>query len=396
MSSMMRTVICLFRNDLRLHDNEALLWAHRKGDRVVPLYCFDPDHFKRSWNFDLPKTGLHRARFMIESVKNLRENIKKANSNLVVEHARPLDGIKKIVDHCSKISCPVVAVVYQKEVTYEELRVEDSIKEFCQSQDIKVVDVWGSSLYHEKDVPFKSLKNVPDTYTQFRKEVEGKAKVRPLLEMPDKLKALPSDLELGDVPTLGALLGDVEEIVGNKVEKSAFPFSGGEAAALSRLNYYLWESHCVAKYKETRNGMIGRDYSTKFSPWLAHGCLSPRKIYWEIKRYEQTEVANQSTYWVIFELIWRDYFKFVCQKYGDRVFYLTGLLNKRMPWSQDREKFDAWAEGRTGVPFVDANMRELKETGWMSNRGRQNVASFLVKDLGIDWRMGAEWFECQE
>ena len=95
-------------------------------------------------------------------------------------------------------------------------------------------------------------------------------------------------------------------------------------------------------------------------------------------------------------MLWRDYFKFVCQKFGDRVFYLTGISNKRMPWSQDKAKFDAWAEGRTGVPFVDANMRELRETGWMSNRGRQNVASFLLKDFGIDWRMGAEWFESQE
>ena len=164
---------------------------------------------------------------------------------------------------------------------------------------------------------------------------------------------------------------------------------------MDRLNYYLWTSDCVAKYKETRNGLIGEDYSTKFSPWLAAGCLSPRRIYWEIKKYEEKRVANNSTYWVIFELLWRDYFKFVCQKYGDRVFYKTGILNKDLPWSQNMDKFQAWCDGRTGVPFVDANMRELKFSGWMSNRGRQNVASFLVKDLGLDWRLGAEWFESQ-
>ena len=106
-------------------------------------------------------------------------------------------------------------------------------------------------------------------------------------------------------------------------------------------------------------------------------------------------MANQSTYWVIFELLWRDYFRFVCYKYGDSVFHETGIMNKRLPWSQDKVKFEAWREGRTGVPFVDANMRELARTGWMSNRGRQNVASFLVKDLGLDWRLGAEWFESQ-
>ena len=107
-------------------------------------------------------------------------------------------------------------------------------------------------------------------------------------------------------------------------QRSAFPYVGGETSGLDRLNHYLWKSHAVATYKQTRNGLIGVDYSTKFSPWLALGCLSPRKIFWEIKKYEEHEVSNQSTYWVIFELIWRDYFKFVCQKYGDSVFYLTG------------------------------------------------------------------------
>ena len=115
-------------------------------------------------------------------------------------------------------------------------------------------------------------------------------------------------------------------------QRSAFPYVGGETSGLDRLNHYLWKSHAVATYKQTRNGLIGVDYSTKFSPWLALGCLSPRKIFWEIKKYEEHEVSNQSTYWVIFELIWRDYFKFVCQKYGDSVFYLTGKPLYHTKW----------------------------------------------------------------
>ena len=217
--------------------------------------------------------------------------------------------------------------------------------------------------------------------------------MRPLLETPASLSSLPPGLEAGaELPELSSL---VETKDYQEDERSAFPFSGGENSGLERLQYFLWTSDCVAKYKETRNGLLGRDYSTKFSPWLAAGCLSPRKIFWEIKKYEEKRVANQSTYWVIFELLWRDYFRFVCYKYGDSVFHETGIMNKRLPWSQDKVKFEAWREGRTGVPFVDANMRELARTGWMSNRGRQNVASFLVKDLGLDWRLGAEWFESQ-
>ena len=204
--------------------------------------------------------------------------------------------------------------------------------------------------------------------------------------MPAKLKPLPPGLDTGD-PAILAVESPSQD------PRTAFPFTGGERSALARLQHYLWGSQAVATYKETRNGLVGHQYSTKFSPWLALGCLSPRMIYSELKRYEKTEVANHSTYWVVFELLWRDYFKFVCLKFGDRVFHRAGILGKDLPWSQDMDKFRAWAEGRTGVPWVDANMRELRLTGWMSNRGRQNVASFLLKDLGLDWRLGAEWFE---
>jgi len=86
-------------------------------------------------------------------------------------------------------------------------------------------------------------------------------------------------------------------------------FKGGETEALARLKYYLWDTDLLAKYFQTRNGMLGGDYSTKFSPWLAHGNLSARTIYHEIKKYESERKANKSTYWVIFELLWRDYFR---------------------------------------------------------------------------------------
>ena len=139
--------------------------------------------------------------------------------------------------------------------------------------------------------------------------------------------------------------------------------------------------------------MLGADYSSKFSPWLAIGCLSPRYIYWHVQDYESQRVKNDSTYWLIFELLWRDYFRFICAKHGTRIFRRSGLQGVSLPWKEDWERFDLWREGKTGFPLVDANMREIAATGFMSNRGRQNVASFLTKNLGINWQMGAEWFE---
>ena len=91
--------------------------------------------------------------------------------------------------------------------------------------------------------------------------------------------------------------------------QAALPAKGGEKEALRRLKHYTWDTGAVSSYFDTRNGMLGPDYSTKFSAWLAHGCLSPRTIHHEIKRYEGEHGSNKSTYWVTFELTWRDYFK---------------------------------------------------------------------------------------
>jgi deoxyribodipyrimidine photo-lyase len=130
---------------------------------------------------------------------------------------------------------------------------------------------------------------------------------------------------------------------------------------------------------------------------LALGNISPRTIYFAAKRYEKERgLANKSTYWLIFELIWRDFFRFFSEKHGKKIFLLGGARDSNpQQWNTDPEKIRRWKEGRTGWPLVDANMRELAATGWMSNRGRQNVASFLILDWAVDWRVGADWFESQ-
>jgi deoxyribodipyrimidine photo-lyase len=184
--------------------------------------------------------------------------------------------------------------------------------------------------------------------------------------------------------------------------RGVMKFEGGESFALRRVQDYIWDKDLLKIYFDTRNGMIGADYSSKFSPWLAHGCLSPRFVAKECKRYEkERSIVNKSTYWLVFELLWRDFFKFFALKQGNKIFFLEGTLgelargthpNSRR-WGLDKKALKAWKEGKTGYPLVDANMRELAATGFMSNRGRQNVASFLAIDMNIDWRYGADHFE---
>lgn len=383
-----RVAVCLFRNDLRYYDNEVLAHAHKNTDYILPLYCFDPRHFAGTHHYGFPKTGSFRTRFLLESVEDLRKKLLKHGSNLMIVHGKPEDVVSKIVKNLVGFK---LTLLLHAEVTKEETDVEKSLQKVCQENKASFVNIWGSTLYHKGDLPFQ-ISKVPDAYTAFRKDVEDQLKIRPEISMPEKLKpvpSFPSEISWGNLPSY-EMLNSSEPLLN---PSSAFPFSGGETAALQRLKSYLWDTNAVAQYKETRNGLIGSDYSTKFSPWLALGCLSARKIHWELEKYEQQRTKNQSTYWVRFELLWRDYFKFVSMKYGDRIFYPNGMKGKRQEWKKNMELFKAWQAGKTGVPFVDANMRELLETGWMSNRGRQNVASFLVKDLHLDWRLGAEWFE---
>jgi deoxyribodipyrimidine photo-lyase len=142
--------------------------------------------------------------------------------------------------------------------------------------------------------------------------------------------------------------------------------------------------------------MIGNNYSSKFSAWLANGCISANTIYNQLKIYETIHGANESTYWLYFELLWRDYFYFVMQKYGKKLFWKKGIKDSiNSSFGFDPKYFSIWKNGATGNDFIDANMIELKLTGYMSNRGRQNVASYLCNDLKIDWRYGAAYFEEQ-
>jgi deoxyribodipyrimidine photo-lyase len=142
--------------------------------------------------------------------------------------------------------------------------------------------------------------------------------------------------------------------------------------------------------------MLGADYSTKFSAWLALGCFSPKEIYAAVSEYEQTVHKNDSTYWVIFELWWREYFYWVMRKYGIKLFQKIGIKSQSpIDRILNLEKLNQWKSGQTGNAFIDANMKELNATGFMSNRGRQNVASYLVNDLEVDWRYGAAYFEEQ-
>jgi len=373
--------IVWFRNDLRLQDNVTLHNAIQNAEIVFPVFCFDPRQFQDT-EIGLPKTGAFRAKFMLETVSNLRKSLQEIGSDLIVRQGLPEKVIPQLA---SKIGATVIYAT--KEVTSQEEVVERSLEEALLPERILFELHWQSTLFHIDDIPWP-IKNLPDTFTSFRKEAERGTSVRKSLPEPSKMRA-PNGLAGGEIPGIDEL--GLSEPPSD--QRSVLKYKGGEAEANQRLHYYFWEKDLLKTYKETRNQMLGDAYSSKFSAWLSIGAISPRVVYEEVKRYEKQRVKNKSTYWLIFELLWRDYFRFVAKKYGSRLFSVRGLQDKGITYHNDIATFERWKHGETGVPFIDANMRELNASGYMSNRGRQNVASFLVKDLKVNWTWGASYFE---
>ncbi len=175
--------------------------------------------------------------------------------------------------------------------------------------------------------------------------------------------------------------------------RSAFPFAGDEPTALARLQHYLFDSDGLRNYKATRNGLVGTEFSAKFSPFLGVGSLSVRRIWREVLRYQERHGADEGSVWMQQELLWREFFLWSEQKHGDAFHAPCGLQNRPPQWSADPERFVRWTRGDAGHPLIDAQLSELLTTGYLSNRGRQWVASHFINELRLPWIWGARFFE---
>ena len=277
---------------------------------------------------------------------------------------------------------------------------------------------------YSRDLPYKGPSQYPDVFTPHRNKVE------PLREAPRKslpatkaLPPLPSKVPPQSSPfSIPSTLGDIIHALQKPVSAScdvpnppkqphnpsahtAIPFSGGETSAHRRLTHLL-ASGAMTRYKDTRNGLLGSDLSSKLSSFLAFGSLTARQVHFAMFDFEEGrddrykgaqgygKGENKGTAHMRFELLWRDYMRLVTQKFGPRLFRAEGFKNDTSAqWGYDEGKLKRWLEGTSGMGLVDASQRELFFTGYTSNRARQNVASYLAKHLGLDWRLGAEWYE---
>lgn len=367
--------ILWFKNDLRIHDNEALFNAYQSGDAVLAVYIIDERIFNKKV-LHFKKANTVRKVFLLQSLLDLRDSLKERGGNLLILEGIPEHIIPELVrEH------HITFIYTEQEYASEELTLMRAVREQL-PESCELLEFWGKTLYHVEDLPY-AINKIPLTSKAFRMKTTKESAVRPILEIPKIWNHL-------NLSTYGL---EIDRSI-NDADGINAPFlRGGELQALKRLTFYTTESELLTTYKWTRNKSLGLDYSSKLSPYLALGAISARQIFYEVKHYEQRVKKNISTWWLIFEIIWRDYFTFKGMRMGTDIFKTPGFSNKQREFTNNYDHFMAWCEGNTGIPFIDAHMRQLNKTGYMSNRGRVNCASFLVHDLKIDWTWGAAYFE---
>ncbi|RYP06012.1 hypothetical protein DL764_003429 [Monosporascus ibericus] len=387
------------------------------------------------------RCGPHRAKFIAKTVWNLKENLEKLGSDLTIRAGALETVLRSVIVKLREKQFNIGAVWMVEEEGDEEKKNEAALAEVCSKAGIDF-HVWLDEKYFidDRDTKLACPQDLPDVYTTYRKLMEPlREKPRRVLATPEQ-GSLPSRIEQSDIVDWGDPFGVPSSY--EKLEEgllaplkvglpevppfpegaiSAHPFEGGEDNAQKRLQALIKSGHANT-YNDTRNGLLGPEFSTKLSAYLAQGCITARQVHEALLAFEDGrsesfagtegygEGENEGTKTIRFELLWRDYMRLCTKKFKSRLFYQSGFRDDYgSKWKSPKPKETTHSQsqpngeiektlkrlfaGTTGMGLIDASQRELVYTGYTPNRARQNVASFLAKHLNIDWRYGAEWYE---
>tara|TARA_R110002072_G_scaffold84678_4_gene191972 strand:+ start:1052 stop:2350 length:1299 start_codon:yes stop_codon:yes gene_type:complete len=356
----------LFRTDLRLGDNPGLQ-EHTGAEGLLCVYCWP---HSPPW-CNLTGVGGQRERFMLESLQSLHQELQALGQGLLVLKTDPRVAIPQLVEQYG-----VARVGTSATPGYYEQQQLCSITERLA---VPVVVHRGNTVFEEHQLP-GDLAALPRQFTPFRQQVETLGVSMPL-PAPAQLPPPPRGVTFRPQPSSSTLA------------HPSFPLRGGSIEGERRLQHWMFDRRQVADYKQTRNYLDGIDGSSVLSPWLANGALSVRRVAQQLFAFEETEGANESTRWLYQELLWREFFHWRAVADGPRLFSAAGILGKKHLRTFEARDFARWCQGDTDCPLVNALMHQLVASGWISNRGRQIAASYLVNELNHDWRYGAAFFE---
>eukprot|EP00439_Symbiodinium_sp_Y106_P030404 s235_g3.t1 len=424
--------------DLRTHDHAALKAAHSDKLPVLHLYVFDPLWYEGKTRLcGFPKTGVLRTRFQLEALEDLQNRLESRGHRLNVRtNVSTAECFRELSKDYS-----INAVFAFHEVCSEELQIQREVQHVLRQTGPSPLRLyWGYELLHPDDLPFDTKDRAAFKEIEvFLGRVKGVSPRPSAQQEPDFVtgpeRAIHWWRARKAIPRADEVMGSNYLVAEDLAKESAW--QGGETAALARIQEYLWDHDRLAldyvgatSVRSLYRSPLDDEATSKLSPWLAHGCLSPRLLYEEVTRYVSayrqkllsTGRAKQEythsgigirnpynvSHRIVRELLWRDFTRFGSIEAGTNIFKIGGrdktirqtVEGPRNPqhlpswhWSSDRGLLQAWIDGRTGFPFIDSSMRELKATGYCKHIGRLCTGWFLISDLGLDWRMGGEWYE---
>ncbi|SEJ28294.1 deoxyribodipyrimidine photo-lyase [Dyadobacter sp. SG02] len=372
---MARRIIYWFRNDLRLKDNQALSAAVNSADEILPVYVFDPRQFEKT-KLGFRRTGALRTRFLIESITELRENIRQKGGDLLIRIGTPETIVAKLAEDYN-----ADYVYTSKEIAPQETRIESSLSKNLKTANVDIKLFWMDTMISATDLPFPVSK-LPSGFSDFERLLSNDLKIKDQFPTPEAI-TLPTDFEAGAIPGLPELGIDPNEIPAET--SGASP--GGERHALAVLKDY------VAQYvkKDIAYPSAEPLTDTRLSDWLSLGCISASYIYRSVKTAQSHAVTEDA---IITNLLKREFLHWTLLRFGPRMFKPSGVkhhFNRR--WKNDNAGFQKWAGGETDNRAINDIIRKLTNAGFITAAERELAATYLVDDLDINWTWGAMYFE---
>jgi deoxyribodipyrimidine photo-lyase len=375
--------IIWFKNDLRLHDNETLIEAIKHSSHVMPIFIIDP-RWSNSTIHGFRKTGKFRLKFIYESVKALKQKLQEIGSDLFIIEGMPEKVLPELI-----IKYKINAIFTKNEFGTDEQALQTKLNKLSAIFRTKIHEYCTQTLVDFSAINTAELSNI-ESFDSFCNQIQqNKIKLRPSYTAPNFINTLSLLENKG--------LAAFDNYIYTNLEtdsRATFNFIGGEQKALERLQYFVWQKK-TANFVLNKNKINGPDYSSKFSPWLAQGCLGVAYLYEQLQNFKYTNKDNGNCDLLINSLLWRDYFYLNFMLNGTKFYRQGGIYNRDLLCTKDYNSLNEWINGNTSDDYINALMNEIRNTGWMSRSGRKHVVNYLSKQLLVDWRLGAAYFESQ-